>query len=193
MLFWILIILILIGQETISTSWAMTTAYQQDPRNLFFLTLIFLITSLIEIPLFSKLGNFIKTNSWLNNKIKGSKLGSWIKRNKIISKSIKQVIGHINKVNSFVGIKEKKIFLIYLSATVSPAWFNSLISPWLNLTTKQIFVPIFIGVVFWYFSIVMVVIGITYFVSNAKIAMFIILALSLVYVILQKIFTKKQN
>lgn len=193
MLFWILIIIILIGQETVSTSWIMTKAYQQNHFNLLFLSLIFLTTSILEILLCSKFGIFIKTNKKLNNKIKNSKLVSLIKRNRVMTKMINHVQCIINKENSLVGIKEKKIFLIYLSATVFPVWFNALISPWLNLKINQIFFPVFIGAIFWYLCILLVVVGVSYIVKDAKIAMIIILGLSLVYVILQKDLTKKQN
>lgn len=184
MLLWLAVIGVLILQETTLTIIIMTLAYQRDHYNLVYTTIIFLVTTLLEIPICSS----NKFQEWL----KSNWLIKFLKQFRVVSKAVKFSQYLIDRINSIVGIREKIFFLFYLSATVSPAWMNAMISPWLNLNTRQIFFPVLLGVTFWYLSILITLTTVTSFFSDTKIAMTIMIGISIILLVIQKIRIKNK-
>jgi drug/metabolite transporter superfamily protein YnfA len=190
MKFWLLVIIIIFFQETVTTSGIMMDAYQKNHGNLIYLILIFLATTICEIPLAFKLGKSLKKNKKLISWLKRQKIIAWILKQKITLSIINQINNTSEKAGTYVGNKGKKIFLAYAS-TAFPSWFNAFISPWFDLTLKEIFPIILFGATIWYVCILLVVLGISYYVKNAQLSISIIFVISITFVILQKVFSKK--
>jgi hypothetical protein len=185
--FWIKLIFILLLQETISTTWVTTVAYQRNHSNLFILCFILLLTTLLEIYFFYNLGAFIKKNKKCQIIIKKLKMKLQENKSKIISNTINRILSIYKKTGNLVTIRDKKIFLFSISMTLSPALADAFISPWLNLSLREVFIPILSGISIWYACIIITVVAVNQFINNPEHAKFIIVMISIIYVALRKI------
>ena len=171
MTFWLIAILILLVQETFTTTGLMVSAYKES-RNLLLFTLIFFAATIIEIFLFHRFGKYLQTK------------GKYIK-------SVIWTTKHIAKADYFIGLQGKKIFLFLLAASVFPPSLTAFISSWLELPLKQKFLCIIGGNILWYIGSWMIVLSVSSFVQDTRKAIFCVLIISFTYVIIKRIIYKK--
>ena len=141
MKFWLIAILALIIQESISTSSVMVAAYKGN-HNLILFSLIFFVATISEIIIFYNVGKYLQA------KKKSTKVVSWVNK-------------YLSKANNFIGKKGKKYFLFLLSSSLFPPSATALIAAWLDISFTQIFLFIFLGNIVWYLASWMVVLGVT--------------------------------
>ena len=168
--FWICAILVLMVQESFTTNIIIKTAYEER-RNVYILTIIFFLSAIVDVLAAYYLGKYVQKKQ---------------KNTKIIFKTK----NYIQKCSSFIGKFGEKVFIMFLSLLFPPL-FSSFIASWLKLSLKEIFIIVLVGDIIWYFASWKLVLGISYWVKNAKEALYIILGITLVIVIIQNIISKR--
>lgn len=165
--FWFWATLFLFLQESVTTAGVMESAYSGH-YNLYIFTLIFFTATILEIFLFFKMGKLIQIRG------KGLKLVEWTKK-------------YIRNAEHFVGSRAKRIFLILLSASLLPPSATGFISSWLEISFKEIFFCLLFGNILWYIASWMLVLSVTYFVKDPRVALYYVLGISFLIVLIQKV------
>jgi uncharacterized membrane protein len=166
MTFWIIAVLALIGQETISTSALFVFAYTQN-YNILVLTIIFIAITIIQIFVFHSLGL------------------------KLQSKGVRNFITNLTtiyilKANQFIGRWGKRLFLVFLAAFLFPAFLTSIIASWLNLPFRTKLFCILLGDCIWYHITWSIVLGTSFLIENPEKLWVNVVIISFVFVIFQR-------
>lgn len=165
MTFWILAVLTLIAQETISTSALFAIAYTQN-LNPLILTIIFIISTVIQIFIFHYLG--------LKLQLKGRNLITGLSRI------------YIQKANKFLDRWGIKIFLVFLASSLFPPILTSIIASWINLPFRTKLYCILLGDCIWYITTWSIVLGTSLVTENPMNLLIRVIVVSLIFVIFQR-------
>ncbi|MEO6239799.1 MAG: hypothetical protein ABIQ40_00620 [Bacteroidia bacterium] len=192
MYFWLIAIPILFAQEGVTTAWLIAAVYQKEPKYLFILFAIFLVFNTFEIPIFYSLGKRLKANQKLWAKIKNSRFYTRMKNKRIPKWIVHNAKKLIDNIKRLVGTRQRQVLFFYLG-TLAPAWSVALVSPWADLSLKQIYLPVFLGVTLWFILIVLIVLGVNKFVTDANIALFVILGITILFTLIEKLILNKKK
>lgn len=171
MIFWIIATIALIIQETVFTSVVFSISLPIR-NNLFILTSIFFISTSIQVLIFHRLGKRVQEKG----------------KNILI---IHFVRAYLSNVESFVGRRGCKFFLLIMSASIFPPSLTAFISSWFKLSFPQKFLYILSGDILWYAITWSIVLGVFRIVGNPHFVSLYTALVAFIYVILQRIISKK--
>ena len=166
MTFWILAVLTLIAQETISTSALFAVAYTQN-FNPLILTIIFIISTVIQIFVFHYLG--------LKLQLKGGR-NLFTRLSRI----------YILRANKFIGRWGKELFLVFLASSLFPPILTSIIASSINLPFRTKLYYILLGDCIWYIITWSIVLGASFVNENPTNLLIRVIIVSLIFVIFQR-------
>lgn len=166
MTFWIIAVIVLIGQETISTSALFVVAYTQN-YNVVILTSIFVLVTIIQILIFHSLGLILQT-----------------RRQRNLITDMPRI--YILKSDQFINRWGIKVFLAFLASSVFPPCLTSLLSSWFILPFRIKFISILLGDCIWYITTWIVVIGTSLLTENHGRLLIRTIVFSLIFVIFQR-------
>lgn len=168
--FWLLVILVFFIQEPASTD-AIIFQARHLGLNLFIFNSVWLLVTSIDI--------------WLGYLI-GKKVQEKYKNTRFEKFSRKWA----DRVENFVGKKGEKIALVFLGFINFP-YLNSFLASWLNISFKNMFYPILIGDGIYWVTAWAINIGIRGFFTNSHTALYVIIAIGLLFSIFSKIIFDK--
>ncbi len=170
-MFWVISVLILIGQETISTSILFVIAFNKN-FSFVILSIIFLLITILQIVIFHYLGLKLK-----------------IKRSRNIISDLSKI--YILKANQFIGQRGEKVFLVFLASSVFPPFLTSFIAAWLKLPFRSKFYCILLGDYIWYGTILVIMLGTDLLTENPSKLLMRVVVVSLLFVIFQRRFANQ--
>ncbi len=170
-MFWIASILILIGQETISTSALFVIALNKNFSLLILLSMFLLIT-ILQIVIFHYLGLKMKT--------RGSKN---------IVTNLSRI--YILKADRFIGRWGYNVFLVFLASSVFPPFLTSFMAAWLNLPFRTKICCILLGDCIWYGTTLSIMLGTNLLTENPSKLLMRVVVVSLLFVIFQRRFANQ--
>jgi hypothetical protein len=165
-MFWILSVLILSAQETISTCVLYIIAFNKN-YNPIILSIIFISTTIAQIVIFHRLGIKLKTKKTNN-----------------LASNLARV--YILKANQFISRNGEKFFLVFLASSLFPPFLTSFIAAWLNLPFRTKFYYILIGDCIWFVTTWAIVIVIRFLTGDQSKLLMNVIVISLFFIIFQR-------
>lgn len=157
MTLWLLLALVFIIQEPISTSVILLEAYQSH-YNLWLIHLLFTVITVGEI-------------------IIGYYLGRWIEEKFSTSRFVASLKKRVDGFSAFVGKYGKVVGLIVFIPLAFP--LTAIIVPWFEVSLTEAVIYVFIGeVIFWYAYEWLLVLGVHSFITDSRWALGAILLVS---------------
>jgi len=165
-MFWIISVLILSAQETISTCVLFIIALNKN-YNPITLSIIFISTTIAQIVIFHTLGLKLRTKR--SNNLVSSLVGIYI----------------LNAYQ-FISRHGEKLFLAFLASSLFPPFLTSLIAAWLNLPFRKKLYYILIGDCIWFGTTWVIVIVTSLLTKNHNKLLLNVIVISLFFIIFQR-------
>jgi hypothetical protein len=165
-MFWIISVLILSAQETISTCVLFTIALYKN-YNPIILSLIFFAATIAQIVIFHNLG--------LKPKRK--------RTNNLVS-NLARI--YILKAYQFINRRGEKFFLVFLASSIFPPFLTSFIGAWLNLPFRTKLYYILLGDCIWYATSWAIVIVTRFLTEDHSKVLMNVIIISLLFIIFQR-------
>ena len=165
-MFWIISVLILSAQETISTCVLFTIALNKN-YNPILLSVIFLSTTIFQIAVFHNLGNKLITKNTEN----------------LVSKLARI---YILKAYQFINHHGEKLFLAFLASSFFPPFLTSFIAAWINIPIRTKFYSILVGDCIWFCSTWAIVIVTRFLTGDHSKLLMNVMVISLFFIIFQR-------
>jgi membrane protein YqaA with SNARE-associated domain len=154
---WLLLALVFIIQEPISSSVILLQAYQSH-YNVLLITLLFSAITIAEI-------------------IIGYYLGLWIEKKFGRHKLMASIKKRLDAFSAFIGKYGKVIGLIVFAPIIFP--ISAIFVPWFEVSLAEAVAYVFIGeLIFWYAYEWLIVFGVHSFVADSRWALLVILVVS---------------
>lgn len=153
---WLLIIGVLIPQEFASSAIVLVIAIQNN-YSLWFINLIWLCTTALDMYIGYKVGRLLKT------RYQGSRIVTKIER-------------WVHILQHKLGNHGQKLSLALLG-TINFPYLNAFFGAWLDMPMGLVFVLTFLGNLIWYLVLLATVLGLSSFATNPDIIILIIVGI----------------
>jgi len=170
-MFWIIAVLVLMGQETISTSVLFAFALSKN-LNLIILSFIFVSITIVQIYIFHYIGLRLKA-----------------KKSRNLVTSLTGI--YVVKADHFINRWGVQVFLILLASSLFPPFLTSFISSWLDIPFRNKFFSILIGDCIWYITTWSIVFGTSILTENDSRLLIKVVIVSLLFIIFQRRFANQ--
>jgi len=160
---WLLIVLIVLIQETVTLNGLLVKARQTGWYSIVLITLLFIVLTVIDIIIGHVVGTYVKKTF-----------------NKGGVKTFASKWSRLFK--AYIGKHGKKIYLLLLGYFSFP-YLNSFITSWLNIPFWDSFWYLFFGNMLFYLTSLLLVLGITSIVPNPIVAFTMVIILTILITI----------
>jgi hypothetical protein len=158
---WLVIVLILLVQETVTLNALLVKVFQGE-YSIFFITLLFVFATVIDIFIGHWVERYVK-KYWNKGKVK------------VFAKHWSQ------RFYAFVGKRGIKVYLLLLGYFSFP-YVNAFITSWLEIPFWESFWYLFFGNMIFYISLALLVLGITSVIPNPFQAFLVVIAITVVLI-----------
>lgn len=159
---WLVILLILFVQETVTLNGLLAKVFQGE-YSIFIITVLFVFATVVDIFIGYGIERYVKKR-WNKGKVKAF-AKSWSAR-----------------LFSYVGKRGVRFYLLLLGYFSFP-YLNAFITAWLDIPFWDSFWYLFAGNIIFYISVSLLVLGITSVIPNPFYALLAVIAVTVVFII----------